>query len=45
MEVFKNQPYTGVFTGEGIFTIVEVKEGEGSSSSWGKLKSGQVGFR
>lgn len=35
-----NHPCVGVFTGEGIFTIVEVKEGEGSNSSWGKLKSG-----
>lgn len=35
-----NHPYTGEFTGEGIFTIVEVQEGEGSASFWGKLKSG-----
>ena len=31
---------TGIFTGKGIFTIVEVKEGNGSESGWGKLKSG-----
>ena len=31
---------TGIFTEKGIFTIVEVKEGNGSESGWGKLKSG-----
>lgn len=31
---------TGAFTGAGIFTIVETKSGTGSSSGWGKLKSG-----
>lgn len=31
---------TGFYTGEGVFTIVEVKEGKGSESGWGKLKSG-----
>lgn len=31
---------TGFFTGEGVFTITEVKEGKGSESGWGKLKSG-----
>ncbi|MBR5862219.1 MAG: N-acetylmuramoyl-L-alanine amidase [Bacteroidales bacterium] len=31
---------TGVYTGKGIFTIVEVKSGQGSKSGWGKLKSG-----
>ena len=28
------------YTGKGIFTILEVKQGEGSSSGWGRLKSG-----
>ena len=31
---------TGKFTGKGVFTIVEVRSGEGSASGWGKLKSG-----
>lgn len=31
---------TGVFTGKGIFTIIEVKNGEGSNTGWGRLKSG-----
>lgn len=31
---------TGVFTGKGIFTITEVKSGNGSNSGWGRLKSG-----
>ena len=31
---------TGKFTGVGIFTIVEVKSGQGSTAGWGKLKSG-----
>lgn len=31
---------TGKFTGKGIFTIVEVIEGNGSKTGWGKLKSG-----
>lgn len=31
---------TGLFTGKGIFTITEVRQGEGSDSGWGKLKSG-----
>lgn len=35
-----NYDKTGAFTGKGIFTIVEVKEGEGSDSGWGRLKSG-----
>ena len=33
-------PRTGMFTGIGTFTIVEVKEGKGSSEGWGRLKSG-----
>ena len=28
------------FTGIGVFTIVEVRSGEGSSAGWGRLKSG-----
>ena len=31
---------TGKFTGIGVFTIVEVKSGKGSTTGWGKLKSG-----
>ncbi len=31
---------TGRFTGIGVFTIVAVSSGDGSSSGWGKLKSG-----
>ena len=31
---------TGRFTGVGIFTIVDVQNGVGSNSGWGKLKSG-----
>ena len=35
-----NYARTGLFTGIGTFTIVEVEDGEGSKSGWGKLKSG-----
>ena len=35
-----NYARTGKFTGVGYFTIVEVKNGTGSKSGWGKLKSG-----
>lgn len=35
-----NAARTGRYTGKGVFTIVEVKSGEGSDSGWGKLKSG-----
>ena len=35
-----NYAATGNYTGAGIFTITEVKDGEGSDSGWGKLKSG-----
>lgn len=35
-----NFPKTGNYTGIGVFTIVDVLPGEGSSSGWGKLKSG-----
>ena len=31
---------TGQFTGVGVFTIVEVRSGTGSSAGWGRLKSG-----
>lgn len=31
---------TGNFTGIGVFTIVEVKSGKGSTAGWGRLKSG-----
>ncbi len=31
---------TGEFTGVGTFTITETKQGTGSNSGWGKLKSG-----
>lgn len=35
-----NYVKTGNKTGKGIFTIVDIKEGDGSDSGWGKLKSG-----
>lgn len=35
-----NYSTTGKFTGKGVFTIVDVSEGPGSQSAWGKLKSG-----
>lgn len=35
-----NYPTTGLFTGKGAFTIVEVKSGKGSENGWGRLKSG-----
>ena len=35
-----NYAATGNYTGAGIFTITEVKDGEGSDSGWGRLKSG-----
>ena len=31
---------TGKFTGKGVFTIVEVSSGKGSTAGWGRLKSG-----
>ncbi len=31
---------TGKFTGIGVFTITEVKDGPGSAKGWGRLKSG-----
>ena len=35
-----NYRKTGRYTGKGVFTIVEVKQGQGSTKGWGKLKSG-----
>ena len=35
-----NYPCTGMVTGKGIFTIVEVQAGNGASAGWGRLKSG-----
>lgn len=35
-----NHDTTGRFTGRGVFTIVEVKNGPGANKGWGKLKSG-----
>ena len=35
-----NYARTGEFTGRGVFTIVDVKQGEGAKYGWGKLKSG-----
>lgn len=35
-----NTAKTGAYTGVGVFTIVEVREGKGSEAGWGRLKSG-----
>lgn len=35
-----NTATTGKFTGAGVFTITEVKDGHGSAKGWGRLKSG-----
>lgn len=35
-----NYSRTGQYTGKGIFTILEVKAGQGSDAGWGRLKSG-----
>ena len=35
-----NYAKTGKYTGKGVFTITQVKEGTGSDVGWGKLKSG-----
>lgn len=35
-----NYATTGKFTGKGVFTIVDTKQGTGSAKGWGKLKSG-----
>ena len=34
-----NTAKTGAYTGVGVFTIVEVREGKGSDAGWGRLKS------
>lgn len=38
-----DEEFTGTYTGVGIFTIVEVKQGYGSYAGWGLLKSYQNG--
>ena len=35
-----NYSTTGLYTGKGVFTIIETKTGTGSNSGWGRLKSG-----
>ena len=35
-----NTTKTGRYTGKGVFTIIQVKSGSGSTLGWGKLKSG-----
>ena len=35
-----NYDKTGKYTGKGTFTIVEIKDGKGSTKGWGRLKSG-----
>ena len=35
-----NYAKTGKFTGKGVFTITEVRAGKGSTTGWGRLKSG-----
>ena len=35
-----NYSKTGKYTGKGVFTIVETKDGKGSKKGWGKLKNG-----
>ncbi len=35
-----NYAKTGQYTGKGVFTITAVKNGQGSTAGWGKLKSG-----
>ena len=35
-----NTAKTGLCTGIGVFTIVEVRDGKGSDKGWGRLKSG-----
>ena len=35
-----NTAKTGICTGVGVFTIMEVREGKGSDRGWGRLKSG-----
>ena len=35
-----NYATIGKYTGKGVFTIMEVKAGKGSTAGWGRLKSG-----
>lgn len=35
-----NYATIGKYTGRGVFTIMEVKAGNGSTAGWGRLKSG-----
>ena len=35
-----NYARTGKYTGKGVFTILEVQPGQGSTAGWGRLKSG-----
>lgn len=35
-----NTAKAGAYTGVGVFTIMEVREGNGSGKGWGRLKSG-----
>ena len=35
-----NTAKTGICTGVGVFTILEVKSGKGSDAGWGRLKAG-----
>ena len=35
-----NYSRTGSYTGKGVFTIMEVRSGQGSTAGWGRLKSG-----
>ena len=35
-----NYPKTDLTTGEGIFTIMEIRSGPGSFLGWGRIKSG-----
>lgn len=35
-----NTRKTGRYTGVGVFTVVEVRQGKGSKKGWGRLKSG-----
>lgn len=39
-EIHTANAKTGETTGKGVFTIVEVKAGQGASVGWGRLKSG-----
>lgn len=35
-----NYSKTGKYTGRGVFTIIQITDGQGSVAGWGKLKSG-----